>query len=391
MINKIFSLFKKNFFRKNFFLIDDEIKLDDLIEKIKSLKVISVDTEFEWRRTYHPRLSLIQICDGNDVFLIDCLLCKNIEKVKFIFESVQILKVFHAVRSDTTVLFSSLGIKTNNVFDVQIAEKIINDLNVKSYSYLVEKYINLSINKSETNSNWMKRPFSNNQLKYASEDVEFLIDIYTKQNKLLDKKGKLKEAFYLSKEEAGLGNQELYISRLQKIKDKSEIDEKIFMWREELAKKKEMAIAASQQAIQQMNLENGSPALGSESAPITIIEFGDYQCEACYAWFHNTRDTLIDNYIETGKAKLIFVDLPFFGRDSPTAAHASYCAEDQGQYWEYHTMLYTFQDGHPDSGWADRDRLNSFAFSLNMNIDEFDECMDSSKYKNVSRQTMTKL
>lgn len=240
MINKIFSLFKKNFFRKNFFLIDDEIKLDDLIEKIKSLKVISVDTEFEWRRTYHPRLSLIQICDGNDVFLIDCLLCKNIEKVKFIFESVQILKVFHAVRSDTTVLFSSLGIKTNNVFDVQIAEKIINNLYVKSYSYLVEKYINLSINKSETNSNWMKRPFSNNQLKYASEDVEFLIDIYTKQNKLLDKKGKLKEAFYLSKEEAGLGNQELYISRLQKIKDKSEIDEKIFMWREKLAKKKDI-------------------------------------------------------------------------------------------------------------------------------------------------------
>ena len=138
---------------------------------------------------------------------------------------------------------------------------------------------------------------------------------------------------------------------------------------------------ASQQEPQQ-EFENGSPILGSESAPITIIEFGDYQCEACYAWFHNTRDTLIDNYIETGKAKLIFVDLPFLGRDSPTAAQASYCAEDQEQYWEYHTMLYTFQDGHPDSGWADRDRLNSFAFSLDMNIDEFDECMDSSKYKN---------
>ena len=114
--------------------------------------------------------------------------------------------------------------------------------------------------------------------------------------------------------------------------------------------------------VSTINLENGSPALGSESAPVTIVEFGDYQCEACYAWFHNTRDTLIDNYIETGKAKLVFLDLPFLGRDSITAAQASYCAEDQGQYWEYHTMLYTFQDGHPDSGWADRDRLNSFAF-----------------------------
>jgi len=138
---------------------------------------------------------------------------------------------------------------------------------------------------------------------------------------------------------------------------------------------------ASQTASPLVNLENGSPPLGSESAPVTIVEFGDYQCEACYHWFHNTRSTLIDNYIETGKAKLVFVDLPFLGRDSPKAAQASYCAEDQGKYWEYHTMLYTFQDGPPDSGWADRDRLNSFAFSLDMNMDEFNECVDSSKYK----------
>jgi protein-disulfide isomerase len=141
-------------------------------------------------------------------------------------------------------------------------------------------------------------------------------------------------------------------------------------------------IIASQQSSL-INLENGSPPLGSESAPITIVKFGDYQCEACYHWFHNTRSTLIDNYIETGKAKLVFLDLPFLGRDSITAAEASYCAEDQGKYWEYHTMLYTFQEVEAyDSGWADRDRLNAFASSLDMNMDEFNECMDSSKYKN---------
>ena len=138
-------------------------------------------------------------------------------------------------------------------------------------------------------------------------------------------------------------------------------------------------LIASQQPP--VNLENGSPVLGSESAPVTIVEFGDYQCEACYHWFHNTRSTLIDNYIETGKAKLVFVDLAFLGRDSPKAAQASYCAEDQGKYWEYHAILYTFQNGPPDSGWADRDRLNSFAFNLDINVDEFNDCMDSSKYK----------
>jgi len=138
---------------------------------------------------------------------------------------------------------------------------------------------------------------------------------------------------------------------------------------------------AAKTASPLINLENGSPPLGSDVAPITIVEFGDYQCEACYHWFHNARASLIDNYIETGKAKLVFMDLPFLGRDSPKAAQASYCAEDQEKYWEYHTMLYTFQNGPPDSGWADRDRLNSFAFSLDMNMDEFNECMDSSKYK----------
>jgi len=128
-----------------------------------------------------------------------------------------------------------------------------------------------------------------------------------------------------------------------------------------------------------INLNNGSPVLGSANAPITIVEFGDYQCEACYHWYHNTRADIIDNYIETGKANLGFMDLPFLGRDSITAAQATYCADDQGKYWEYHETLYNFQEAI-DNGWASKDRLVSFAFNLDMNLDEFNDCMDSSKY-----------
>lgn len=133
------------------------------------------------------------------------------------------------------------------------------------------------------------------------------------------------------------------------------------------------------QQTQTVNLANGSPILGSESAPVTIIEFGDYQCEGCYDWFHNTRPQVIDNYINTGKAKLFFVDLPFLGRDSITAAQATYCADDQGKYWDYHTLLYNFQE-HIDNGWASKDRLIAFAFSLDMNVNEFTTCMDITKY-----------
>ena len=84
----------------------------------------------------------------------------------------------------------------------------------------------------------------------------------------------------------------------------------------------------------------GSPILGDTSAPITIVEFGDYQCHQCYNWFHNTKPAIVQDYIDTGKANLVFVDLAFLGRDSPKAAQASYCAEDQGMYWEYHDTLY---------------------------------------------------
>ena len=123
----------------------------------------------------------------------------------------------------------------------------------------------------------------------------------------------------------------------------------------------------------------GSPILGDPSAPITIVEFGDYQCEQCFAWFHETKPTIVQNYIDTGKANLVFVDLAFLGRDSIPASMATYCAEDQGMYWEYHDILYNFQE-QVDNGWANSERLKAFAFSLDLDMELFESCLDSGKY-----------
>ncbi len=123
----------------------------------------------------------------------------------------------------------------------------------------------------------------------------------------------------------------------------------------------------------------GSPILGNPSAPITIVEFGDYQCERCYAWFHETKPVIIRDYIDTGKANLVFVDLAFLGRDSIPASMATYCAEDQGMYWEYHDLLYNSQES-VDSGWANSERLKAFAFSLDLDMELFESCLDSGKY-----------
>ncbi len=124
----------------------------------------------------------------------------------------------------------------------------------------------------------------------------------------------------------------------------------------------------------------GSPILGDPSAPITIVEFGDYQCHQCYNWFHNTKPTITKEYIDTGKVNLVFVDMAFLGRDSPKAAQASYCAEEQDMYWEYHDVLYNLQEDKIDNGWANSERLKAIALSLGLDNDLFESCLDSGKY-----------
>ena len=124
----------------------------------------------------------------------------------------------------------------------------------------------------------------------------------------------------------------------------------------------------------------GSSILGNPSAQVTIVEFGDYQCHQCYNWFHNTKPAVFQNYVDTGKVNFVFMDLAFLGMDSPKAAQASYCAEDQGKYWEYHDQLYTAQESQIDNGWANSQRLKAFAFSLDLDMELFDSCLDSGKY-----------
>ena len=121
------------------------------------------------------------------------------------------------------------------------------------------------------------------------------------------------------------------------------------------------------------------PVLGSKTATVTIIEIGDYQCPACKLWFDNTRQEIIENYIDTGKANLVFIDMPFIGNDSVSAAEATYCANDQGMYWDYHVKLYQFQQ-HENDGWANIDRLTAIAFDLGLDTEKFNECMVSKKY-----------
>ena len=127
--------------------------------------------------------------------------------------------------------------------------------------------------------------------------------------------------------------------------------------------------------------DNGSPIMGDPDAPITILEWGDYQCTFCYKFHQDTLDIINEEFIKTGKVKVIFKDFPLNGPDSKLAAESSYCAHDQGKYWEYHDQLYENWAGER-TGWITREALSEFAKSINLDTAEFNKCLNESKYEN---------
>jgi protein-disulfide isomerase len=129
-------------------------------------------------------------------------------------------------------------------------------------------------------------------------------------------------------------------------------------------------------------MANGSPILGDPNAPITLIEFGDYQCHFCNVHFHNTEHSLLENYIETGKVKMIFKDFTIIGPDSVKAANGAHCANDQGKFWQYHDILYNNWTGE-NNGWASSDNLLRFAQELELDIEQWSDCMIESRHSQI--------
>ena len=130
-----------------------------------------------------------------------------------------------------------------------------------------------------------------------------------------------------------------------------------------------------------LDTRSGSPVLGDASSPVTIVEFGDYQCPFCKRWNETVKPSLEKNLIETGKASLIYVDFPIIGSDSKTVHAGSYCASEQGMYWEYHDFVYANQ-GHENDGWASSENLKQLVSGIDgLDADSFNECLDSKKYE----------
>lgn len=130
-------------------------------------------------------------------------------------------------------------------------------------------------------------------------------------------------------------------------------------------------------------IAKGSPVYGNHSAPITIVEFGDFQCRFCDRFAKQTEPSLNMTYFQTGKANLVFKHFVTHGPDSISAAVASQCANDEGKFWNYYETLYNIQ-GEENSGWASVENLKKIASEIpGIESQKFNSCLDSQKYKSL--------
>lgn len=125
------------------------------------------------------------------------------------------------------------------------------------------------------------------------------------------------------------------------------------------------------------------PVLGNSSAKVTIVEFSDFQCPFCRKFWRETLPSLKKDYIDTGKAKFVYRDFPLSGHPSAhITAIASECADDQGKYWQMHDKIFQEQDKKGEGTVTySADDLKRWAKEAGLNNGQFNQCLDSQKYK----------
>lgn len=174
-----------------FTFIDSIEDLAYLNEELLQKPYVGVDTEFRRTTKDNMRLALLQVNEGEEIYLIDAILMHDPkEHCSFLFSD-SVTKIFHSCKEDLEAVFSWTDKKIVNIFDTQIANAFLDGDYSIGYQGLVEQELGIILNKNETRSNWIRRPLSDSQLKYAVLDVEYLIYLYEKQKEELTKSSKI--------------------------------------------------------------------------------------------------------------------------------------------------------------------------------------------------------
>lgn len=223
--------------------IDQDDQLTELCSTWRKQAAIAVDTEFMRSDTFYPIAGLLQIGDGKGCYLIDPLAINNLDPLRELMLDTAVTKVLHSCSEDLEVFQRWLGIVPAPLFDTQIAAAFAGLGFSLGYSALVKSVLTIEIPKDETRSDWLQRPLSVAQLKYAALDVAHMLIVYGKLLQLLKANERLE---WVKSDCADL------VANARRAEDYSDAYQKVgFAWKlrpQELAILKELCIWREREA-----------------------------------------------------------------------------------------------------------------------------------------------
>ncbi|MDK9708805.1 MAG: ribonuclease D [Desulforhopalus sp.] len=156
-------------------LIQNEAELETLVARAKKTDAIALDTEFVWERTYYPQLGLIQIAlSDEDCYLIDPIAINNLSALGQLLSDRSVVKILHDAPQDLAILHRATGATPQNIFDTRLAAGFCNLPATLSLGNLVRELLDIDLAKDETRTNWCQRPLTDEQVRYALDDVRYL-------------------------------------------------------------------------------------------------------------------------------------------------------------------------------------------------------------------------
>lgn len=226
--------------------IASSLDLDVAISDMTSARLLSIDTEFIRERTYYPQLCLIQVATQSQAWCLDAIAVEDISAFFKLCDDESITKVLHSARQDMEIFCLRSGGIPMPIFDTQLAATFTGRADQISYAGLVEDIFDVQLDKSQSRTNWVKRPLSAEQIIYALNDVVYLEELYERLVEELREKGR---AEWFAEDSSALGNHEIYMvtpeDAWQKVKGGGHLNEQAFKWM--------MALAGWREKIAQTN------------------------------------------------------------------------------------------------------------------------------------------
>lgn len=228
-----------------FEVIDTTQDLQTFVDKISDVKWLAIDTEFLREKTYFAKLCLIQIEANGHRACIDPIAIDDLSAFAELMHNPNIVKVLHAAHQDLEILLQLTGKVPAPIFDTQVAASVLGIGDQMGYARLVESMLGVSLAKTQSRTDWSKRPLRDAQLEYAIDDVRYLAQIYPMMIDQLETQNRLS---WLDNDFAKATNPETYAAnadeRWKKVKGNQVLKRpqlailrELAAWREEKAEK----------------------------------------------------------------------------------------------------------------------------------------------------------